>query len=82
MGLVIMSNRAISLRVLSPYVGRTLTISKWSKGVGGVEEIAAFKGVLISVAEDHCRLAVPVLGGTVKERIPFGRVIDYIVQDD
>lgn len=63
-------------------LGRTVTVRKWSRGPGGIEEKAAFMGKVVGVSEDSLRLEVPVMGGPIVERIPFERVIDFIVHVD
>lgn len=60
-------------------IGKTITVRKWSRGPGGIEERAAFKGEVVAAGEDELRLKVPVMGGPITERIPYDRVIDFIV---
>jgi len=60
-------------------IGSLVTIRKWSRGPGGIDETAAFKGTVVGVSGDTLRLEVPVMGGPLIERIPFDRIIDFIV---
>lgn len=63
----------------STLIGHTVTIRKWSRGPGGIEERAAFKGRVIGADDEFVRLEIPVMGGPITERIPYDRLIDFIV---
>lgn len=75
--------RILSLNeTFSTLLGCVVTIRKWSRGPGGVEETAAFKGKVVGATEDGLRMEIPVMGGPITERIPYERIIDFIVHVD